>query len=139
MSSKNIIRRPRAARLDVRAPRFSPEHHQALAHFRHDCLEQRSAEVIAAGEALGLSAMQTIDLNAEQASFLRGLVNGMGAPGHCALAACRTRGLCTDEKIACYWRNREFVRASFPQVDDALLRLSEQKRRSGIKAHHGAS
>jgi hypothetical protein len=124
MRSGKIVRRSRAIRQHVSAPRFSEEYQEILAQFRHDCLAQRSPEDVAAAEALGLAAMQTIKLNQAQIHFLRGLVTRMGAPEHCGFATCRTHGGCMDEKIECYWRNRESVRASFPQVDDALLRLA---------------
>lgn len=124
MSSRSIVHRHRAQRRKAEASLFTPEHHEVLAQFRHDCLAQRSQEDVAAAEALGLAAMQTIELNNVQIHFLRGLVTRMGAPEHCGFATCRTQGGCMDEKIECYWRNREFVRASFPQVDDALLRLA---------------
>ncbi len=141
MPNRNIIHyssetRPnRAERTAAHASHFSESHHEALTRFRMEALARRGAEEIAAGAALGLGAMQSIALNPAQSSFLRSLVNAMGAPRACRHEDCRNAGACLSEKIECYWRKREYVRAVFPQVDDALLRLatpptSARKQRS---------
>jgi hypothetical protein len=130
MPNRNIIHsssepRPnRAERAAAHATHFSENHHEALTRFRMEALARRGAEEIAAGAALGLGAMQSIALNPAQSSFLRSLVNAMGAPRACRHEDCRIAAACLSEKIECYWRKREYVRAVFPQIDDALLRLA---------------
>jgi hypothetical protein len=130
MPNRNIIpyssepRPHRAERAAAHAPYFSESHHETLTRFRMEALAQRGEAEIAAGTSLGLAAMQSIALNPAQTSLLRGLVNAMGAPRACRHEDCRIAGACLSAKIECYWRKREYVRAVFPQVDDALLRLA---------------
>ena len=115
-------RQSKQARLKARSGGFTPQHHEHLARHRHASLKQMSPEAEAAAVALGVHAMNTITLTPMQYSFLRILVQEMGVPAQCDHSSCRARNACTQEKVECYWRNREHVRASFPPVDDALLR-----------------
>lgn len=116
--------RNQTPRKRVRFSQFTDADHLQLATHRHASLDERSEEEIAAGVRLGLQAMHTLPHTAQQLRFLRGLVQMMGAPEKCLISACTAYDLCLHEKVQCYWRNREHVRATFPQIDDGLMRLA---------------